>query len=69
MSLGFELIGLSLWIFVQTLSFVQAMNDKQQDKKKKKGGNEIKRPCPPYSLWCKAQWNEVNKEIGFWIYF
>ncbi|KAJ6933729.1 hypothetical protein NC651_008968 [Populus alba x Populus x berolinensis] len=45
-----------------TLSFVQAMNDKEQDKKKKKGGNEIKRPCPPYSLWCKAQWNEVKKE-------
>ncbi|KAJ7004218.1 high mobility group B protein 13-like [Populus alba x Populus x berolinensis] len=38
------------------------MNDKEQDKKKKKGGNEIKRPCPPYSLWCKAQWNEVKKE-------
>ncbi|KAG5228265.1 high mobility group protein [Salix suchowensis] len=45
-----------------TLPFIQVLNEKEQDKKKKKGGNEIKRPCPPYSLWCKDQWNEVKKE-------
>ncbi|KAI5601305.1 hypothetical protein BDE02_01G084000 [Populus trichocarpa] len=47
---------------IMTLPFVQVLNEKEQDKKKKKGGNEIKRPCPPYSLWCKDQWNEVKKE-------
>ncbi|KAB5511174.1 hypothetical protein DKX38_030160 [Salix brachista] len=45
-----------------TLPFIQVLNEKEQDKKRKKGGNEIKRPCPPYSLWCKDQWNEVKKE-------
>uniref|UniRef100_A0A6N2KP11 HMG box domain-containing protein n=1 Tax=Salix viminalis TaxID=40686 RepID=A0A6N2KP11_SALVM len=45
-----------------TLPFIQVLNEKEQDKKRKKGGNEIKRPCPPYSLWYKDQWNEVKKE-------
>ncbi|KAB5529523.1 hypothetical protein DKX38_019604 [Salix brachista] len=45
-----------------TLPFIQVLNEKEQDKKRKKGDNEIKRPCPPYSLWCKDQWNEVKKE-------
>ncbi|KAB5512166.1 hypothetical protein DKX38_029194 [Salix brachista] len=45
-----------------TLPFIQVLNEKEQHKKRKKGGNEIKRPCPPYSLWCKDQWNEVKKE-------
>uniref|UniRef100_A0A6N2K3W6 HMG box domain-containing protein n=1 Tax=Salix viminalis TaxID=40686 RepID=A0A6N2K3W6_SALVM len=47
----------------QTLGGIKdVLNEKEQDKKRKKGGNEIKRPCPPYSLWYKDQWNEVKKE-------
>ncbi|KAG9448404.1 hypothetical protein H6P81_014532 [Aristolochia fimbriata] len=41
---------------------VQSLREKEQEKKEKKGGHEIKRPCPPYTLWCKDQWNQVKKE-------
>ncbi|KAF2313434.1 hypothetical protein GH714_010980 [Hevea brasiliensis] len=44
-----------------TLPLVQSLKE-DQDKKKKKGGLEMKRPSPPYILWCKDQWNEVKKE-------
>ncbi|XP_068644743.1 high mobility group B protein 6-like [Aristolochia californica] len=40
----------------------QSLREKEQEKKEKKGGHEIKRPCPPYSFWCKDQWKEVKKE-------
>ncbi|XP_050377231.1 high mobility group B protein 13-like [Argentina anserina] len=33
-----------------------------QKDKKKKGGPEMKRPSPPYVLWCKDQWNQVKQE-------
>lgn len=53
------------------LPLVKSLLDKDQDgddkgKKKKKGkgksGNERKKPCPAYLLWCKDQWAEIKKE-------
>ncbi|XP_068666764.1 high mobility group B protein 6-like [Aristolochia californica] len=44
------------------ITVVQSLREKEQEQKEKKGGHEIKRPCPPYSLWCKDHWNEVKKE-------
>ncbi|KAL8150397.1 hypothetical protein V2J09_020205 [Rumex salicifolius] len=46
-----------------TLPVIQSLLEKDLDKKdKKKGGPEkVKKPAPPYVLWCKDQWNEVKK--------
>ncbi|TVU33333.1 hypothetical protein EJB05_25143 [Eragrostis curvula] len=41
----------------------QEGDDKGKKKKGKgKAGNERKKPCPAYVLWCKDQWNEIKKE-------
>ncbi|XP_050230047.1 high mobility group B protein 13-like [Mercurialis annua] len=50
--------------FKPTMSFplVQSLNEEQDKKKKKKDGNETKRPSTPYILWCKDHWNEVKKD-------
>lgn len=50
--------------FKPTMTFpiVQSMIDKELEKKeKKKGCSQVKRPSPPYILWCKDQWNEIKK--------
>ena len=39
---------------------IQILKDKEQEKKEKKKCAEKKRPSPPYILWCKDQWNEVD---------
>ncbi|KAL4353206.1 hypothetical protein GQ457_06G037840 [Hibiscus cannabinus] len=44
--------------FKPTMTFALS----QPLKEKKNGGNEKKRPSPPYILWCKDQWKEVKKE-------
>ncbi|KDP25323.1 hypothetical protein JCGZ_20479 [Jatropha curcas] len=44
-----------------TFPLVQSLKE-DLDKKKKKDGQEKKRPSPPYILWCKDQWNEVKKQ-------
>lgn len=43
------------FIYVQALPIIPSQKDK-----KKKGGPEMKRPSPPYVLWCKDQWNQVE---------
>ncbi|XXG89896.1 hypothetical protein AAC387_Pa12g1789 [Persea americana] len=47
-----------------SLPFVQSLGEKEEnvDKKKKKACSEMKKPSPPYILWCKDQWSEVKKE-------
>lgn len=64
---AFDRISLILFL-LQNLPLVKSLLDKDQDgddkgKKKKKGkgksGNERKKPCPAYLLWCKDQWAEV----------
>ncbi|GMQ01219.1 hypothetical protein CsSME_00047927 [Camellia sinensis var. sinensis] len=51
--------------FKPTMTFpiVQSLREKELEKKdkKKKGCPQIKRPSPPYILWCKDQWNEIKK--------
>lgn len=50
--------------FKPTVNFpvMQALTEKEQEKKgKKKADPAKKRPSPPYALWCKDQWNEVKK--------
>ncbi|KAI4378042.1 hypothetical protein MLD38_015583 [Melastoma candidum] len=47
--------------FKPNLAIPMVQFDKDQ-KQKKKGCPERKRPSPPYTLWCKDQWNEIKKE-------
>ncbi|KAG5539567.1 hypothetical protein RHGRI_019934 [Rhododendron griersonianum] len=50
--------------FKPTMTFPIALSvgDKELEKKeKKKGCPQMKRPSPPYILWCKDQWNEIKK--------
>ncbi|KAI3812790.1 hypothetical protein L1987_17502 [Smallanthus sonchifolius] len=45
-----------------TLPILQSLKDKDQVKKKKKSGQETKKPATPYIMWCKEHWTEVKKE-------
>lgn len=47
---------------VQNFSILKDKEQEKNEKKKKKGCTERKRPSPPYILWCKDQWNEIKKE-------
>ncbi|KAI4364680.1 hypothetical protein MLD38_020737 [Melastoma candidum] len=47
--------------FKPTLEIPNVQSDKDL-KQKKKGCPGRKRPSPPYTLWCKDQWNEIKKE-------
>ncbi|KAL6979493.1 hypothetical protein U1Q18_021154 [Sarracenia purpurea var. burkii] len=55
-----------------TFPIVQSQRDRELDKKenkKKKGCPQMKRPSPPYILWCKDQWNEMpslRRSQPFW---
>ncbi|GFQ08275.1 high mobility group b protein 6, partial [Phtheirospermum japonicum] len=48
--------------FKPTMTFPIGLTikDQEQDKKDKKKST-TKRPSPPYTLWCKDQWNEMKK--------
>lgn len=43
---------------------MQSLRDKEEKKEKKKADPSKKRPVPPYLLWSKDQWNEVNVKKG-----
>ncbi|PSS11330.1 High mobility group B protein [Actinidia chinensis var. chinensis] len=48
--------------FKPTMIFPMVQHKDQENKeKKKKGCSQMKRPSPPYILWCKDQWNEAKK--------
>ena len=49
----------------QTLPINQSNKDPEKNDKKKKECPERKRPASAYALWCKDQWNEVQKLIIF----
>ncbi|KAF5753517.1 putative chromatin remodeling & transcriptional activation HMG family [Helianthus annuus] len=44
-----------------TIPIFQSSKDKDQSKKKK-SGQETKKPATPYIMWCKDHWTEVKKE-------
>nr|XP_043624873.1 high mobility group B protein 13-like [Erigeron canadensis] len=45
-----------------TLPLLQSVKDKDQVTKKKKGGQDTKKPATPYIMWCKEHWTEVKNE-------
>lgn len=48
-----------------SFAFSQSLTQTEEEtkgKKKKKDCAEVKRPSPPYILWCKDNWNEVKKQ-------
>ncbi|XP_052210858.1 high mobility group B protein 6-like [Diospyros lotus] len=50
--------------FKPTMTFpmVLSLNDQEKkEKKTKKGCPQMKRPSPPYILWCKDQWSEIKQ--------